>query len=379
MIATMPVARETKLTEDEKWGAIVRRDAAFDGRFVYAVRTTGVYCRPVCGAKRPRRENVEFHRAPAGAERAGFRACKRCKPNADPNEHSRKSAVARACAAIRDSQSAPDLATLARDVGMSRSHFQKVFKAQVGVTPKAFFEATRRGRVQSALQRDKRVTSAIQSSGYESAGRFYAKSSESLGMTPTAFRRRGAGETLRVAAGRCTLGVALVAASERGVCSIALGDDEVELREDLKARFCNATFVDGDASFGELVNQVVAFVDDPRKALDLPLDVRGTAFQQRVWAALTKIPFGQTRSYSEIAGLIGQPTAARAVAGTAQTIRWRSRFPVIGSCIATDRCQATAGACSGNAHCRRSNASIDKQSQIQAICTGLRRSRAISR
>lgn len=315
MIATMPATRNERLTEDKKWDAVVQRDAAFDGRFVYAVITTGVYCRPGCGAKRPRRENVEFYRASAGAERAGFRACKRCKPNADPRNDAQADAVARACTEIRDSQSAPNLEVLARDAGISRSHFQKVFKAQVGVTPKAFFDATRRDRVQSALRNNKSVTSAIHASGYDSAGRFYAKSDQTLGMTPTAFRERGAGAVLRVAAGKCSLGIVLVSASERGVCSITLGDDEGELRDDLKSRFRNATFVDGDAAFGTLVKRVVAFVDKPQKRCALPLDIRGTAFQQKVWAALTKIPFGETRSYGEIARAIGKPAAVRAVAG----------------------------------------------------------------
>lgn len=291
----------------------MRRDKKADGKFFYSVKTTNVYCRPSCGARRPRRENVRFHRTAADAERAGFRPCKRCRPNegAPGGEHT--AAVARACQFIAGADQAPDLATLARDAGMSASHFHRVFKSQTGLTPKAYAIAHRLQRIRSELPRGNSVTSAIYSAGFNSNSRFYATSSQLLGMKPSAFRAGGKGATIQFAVGQCSLGSILVAASDRGICSIALGDHSHALVKDLQERFPKAAFVSGNRDFAKLVAKVIRFVERPSAGLELPLDVQGTAFQHRVWRELCKIPCGSTRSYAELARRIGEPTAIRAV------------------------------------------------------------------
>ena len=279
-------------TDEVRWSAVQRRDPDADGRFFYSVRTTGVYCRPSCGARLPRRENVQFHASAAAAEKAGFRACR----------------------LIERAETTPGLERLARTAGMSRFHFHRVFKSVTGVTPRAYAAAHRGRRVREALSGAGTVTDAIYGAGFNSNGRFYATSAQVLGMTPTAFRAGGTGASIRFAVGECSLGSVLVAATGKGVCAILLGDDPAALLRDLEHRFPNAELVGGDAGFERVVAQVVGFVDAPRRGLDLPLDVRGTAFQQRVWQALQTIPAGQTVSYSEIARRIGRPAAVRAVA-----------------------------------------------------------------
>ena len=310
-------SRKEPVSPDEhRWLAVARRDRAADGQFVYAVKTTGVYCRPSCAARRARRANVEFHATPADAERAGFRACKRCRPNeagAAGRDHA--DAVARACRRIeRGGGAALDIAALAAAAGMSASHFHRVFKSQTGLTPKGYAAAHRARRVRDGLARAGSVTAAAYGAGFGSSGRFYAASPKILGMKPAAFRAGGAGETIRFAVGECALGSILVAASEAGVCSIALGDEPEALVEELQGRFPNAALVGGDRAFEGLVTRVVAFVERPAVGLDLPLDVRGTAFQQRVWQALCAIPSGRTCSYSDLARRLGRPRATRAVA-----------------------------------------------------------------
>lgn len=297
-----------------RWRAVVDRDPAADGVFVCAVRTTGIYCRPTCPARRPLRQNVRFHATCRDAERAGFRPCKRCRPNeASPSER-RAAAVARACRLIDQAEELPRLSELARAVGMSRYHFHRVFKAQTGLTPRSYAAARRAGRVRDELTRRKTVTEAIYGAGFRSSGRFYESSGETLGMTPTAFRAGGQGTSIRFAIGESWLGPILVAASEKGVCAILLGDDPDELARDLQDRFPDAQLVGGDADFERLVAQVVGFLQSPSVGLDLPLDIRGTAFQRRVWDALRQIPSGSTATYSEIAERIGQPRSVRAVA-----------------------------------------------------------------
>jgi len=306
--------RALQTTSDPRWPAVVGRDRAADGRFVYAVRTTGVYCRPSCRSRPARPENVEFHAGPADAERAGFRPCKRCQPDRATTADPHAETVARLCHLIEQSEQAPDLATLARNAGLSPSHLHRVFKAVTGLTPKAYARAHRAARVRDRLGRGGSVTAAIYDAGYNSNGRFYEESPRMLGMTPTRFRRGGADTTIRFAVGECSLGSILVAASNRGVCAITIGDDPDRLARDLQDRFPRAELIGGDADFERLVARAVGLVDAPQLGHDLPLDVRGTAFQRRVWEALRAIPAGRTASYAEIAQRIGAPKAVRAVA-----------------------------------------------------------------
>jgi AraC family transcriptional regulator, regulatory protein of adaptative response / methylated-DNA-[protein]-cysteine methyltransferase len=302
------------VTDTERWDAIVRRDPAGDGVFYYSVRSTGVYCRPSCAARRPRRANVAFYLTSADAERAGFRPCKRCRPTEPSLSERQATEVARACRIIEASDEFPALDTLAAAVGMSRFHFHRVFKAVTGVTPRAYAAAHRTERVRNQLTRTATVTDAIYSAGFNSNGRFYETSSKVLGMTPTAYRAGGQGAAIRFAVGQCSLGSILVAASDRGVCAILLGDDPDALTRELQDRFPNAALTGDDPEFAQWVARVIGFVEAPRLGLDLPLDVRGTAFQQRVWRALVDIPPGSTTSYAEIAQKIGAPRAVRAVA-----------------------------------------------------------------
>jgi AraC family transcriptional regulator of adaptative response/methylated-DNA-[protein]-cysteine methyltransferase len=300
--------------KDPRWAAVVARDPKADGKFFYSVRTTGVYCRPSCGSRRARRENVAFHATAAAAERAGFRPCKRCKPDQAPLASQHAATVARICRRIEAAEKLPTLAVLASDAHMSRYHFHRVFKAITGLTPRAYAAAHRAERVRRELGRSRTVTEAIFDAGFNSGGRFYATSDAVLGMTPTDYRAGGARAEIRFAIGECSLGSILVAQSEKGVCAILLGDDPDQLARDLQDRFPRANLIGADAEFEKLVAKIVGFVEAPAMGLDLPLDVRGTAFQQRVWQALRKIPVGSTASYSDIAQRIGAPKSVRAVA-----------------------------------------------------------------
>lgn len=302
------------LNDELRWHAVEQRDQRANGTFVYAVKTTGIYCRPACSAKRPRRENVEFHATSVDAERAGFRPCKRCKPSTVAAESAHAQVVAKACRVIVESVDALNLKTLADAVGMSPSHLHRIFKLHTGLTPKAFASAHRAQRVRASLSRSDTVTSAIYSAGFKSNGRFYATSRKVLGMKPTEFKLGGEGATIRFAVGQCALGSILVAASDLGICAIALGDEPDRLVKDLQDRFPKAHVIGGDKTFEKRVAQVVAFVERPSAGLQLPLHVQGTAFQQRVWEKLCAIPCGQTQAYSEIARELGDPKATRAVA-----------------------------------------------------------------
>ena len=301
-------------SDDERWEAVVRRDRRAEGHFVLCVVTTGIYCRPGCPARRPRRENVRFFARSEEAEQAGFRPCKRCRPNGLSREERHATLVAGACRLIETAEEVPGLDVLAREAGMSRYHFHRIFKAATGLTPRAYASAHRARRVREALHEGVTVTQAIHEAGFASASRFYEASGDVLGMPPSNYRRGGRAETIRFALGECSLGSILVAATARGVCAILLGDDPQALLKDVENRFANARLVGGDQSFEKLVASVVALVEAPALGHDLPLDVRGTVFQQRVWQALRDIPAGSTESYAEIATRIGAPGAARAVA-----------------------------------------------------------------
>lgn len=301
-------------SEAQRWTAVRARDANADDVFYYAVRTTGVYCRPSCAARPAKRENVSFYASIADAERAGYRPCKRCKPNEASLRERQADAIARACKAIETEEIPPNLDSLAEAAGLSRFHFHRLFKRITGLTPKAYANAHRTQRLQRELAKGARVTDAIYAAGYNSNSPFYAKSTQSLGMRPSDYRSSGKGQAIRFAVASCTLGSLLVAASERGVCAILMGDDPDALARDLQDRFREAELIGGDRKFERWVAQVVGFVEAPRIGLDLPLDLRGTTFQRRVWEALRKVPAGKTVSYAELAKRIGAPSATRAVA-----------------------------------------------------------------
>jgi AraC family transcriptional regulator of adaptative response/methylated-DNA-[protein]-cysteine methyltransferase len=274
-----------------------------------------VFCKPSCASRLARPENVRFHATAADAERAGFRPCRRCRPTAPALEQQHAATVADICRVIDAADTAPSLATLAKRAGMSPHHFHRVFKAVTGVTPRAYAAARRAERMRRALDLPTtRVTDAIYDAGFNSGGRFYEASDTMLGMTPRAYRAGGADAEIRFAVGECSLGAILVAQSQKGVCAILLGDDPDRLVRELQDRFPRAALVGGDAAFERTVARIVGFVEQPSTGLDLPLDIRGTAFQQRVWQALRKIPAGSTASYTEIARRLGMPTGARAVA-----------------------------------------------------------------
>lgn len=302
-------------TDEERWAAVARRDKDADGLFWYAVSSTGVYCRPSCGARPALRKHVSFHDSRSDVERAGFRPCLRCKPDQLPLAQRHAQMVAQACGLIAASDQEPDLASLAAACGMSRFHFHRVFKTHTGITPKAYASARRSARLQAQLTGSSTVTEAIYAAGFNSSGRFYASAPERLGMTARTYRAGGSGMAIGFAIGACSLGAILVASTDKGICAIAMGDDPDQLARELQDRFPAADIVGADRDFEAVVAQVVALVEAPEVGLALPLDLRGTLFQQRVWEALRAIPSGATVSYSELAERLGLPAGARAIAG----------------------------------------------------------------
>jgi AraC family transcriptional regulator, regulatory protein of adaptative response / methylated-DNA-[protein]-cysteine methyltransferase len=308
-------AEAASIERDPRWAAVAARDRGADGTFFYSVDTTGVYCRPSCASRRANPRNVRFHRTAADAERAGFRPCRRCRPGEPALEHVHVDKIVKICREIERAETTPTLAALARRAGLSPHHLHRVFKAVTGLTPRGYAAAHRSRRVRRQLEDTTRtVTDAIYEAGFNSSGRFYETAGEVLGMTPTAYRAGGVDTEIRFAVGRCSLGSILVAQSARGVCAISLGDDPDALVQGLQDRFPRATLIAGDTAFEQTVARVVALVETPSRGCDLPLDVRGTAFQQRVWEALRRIPPGTTVSYAELAARVGAPGGARAVA-----------------------------------------------------------------
>lgn len=302
-------------TDDQRWAAMQTRDAGADGHFVYAVRTTGVYCQPSSTARLPKRVNVVFFDSAAAAEAAGYRASRRTQGDAGRVAAERAAVVARACRLIESSETPPSLDALASAVGMSPFHFHRLFKAETGLTPKAYSSAYRARRLREELSSaEASITDAIYDSGFNSNSRFYEASGQLLGMRARDYRAGGAGATIRFAVGQCSLGAILVAQSQRGICAILLGDDPDRLVRDLQDQFPKAEIIGCDGEFEQLIAQVVGFIEAPSLGLQLPLDVQGTAFQERVWRALREIPPGSTASYTDIAARIGSPKAVRAVA-----------------------------------------------------------------
>ena len=308
------VSAASRSRDAKRWAAVVQRDKAPDAGFFVAVVTTGIYCRPWCPSRLPKRANVSFYATAAEARAAGFRACKRCKPDERVLAALDGAKVTEACRQIEMAEVAPSLAQLAEVSGLSRYHFHRLFKAVTGVTPKAYAAAGRNSRVRSELADSKTVTEAIHNSGFNSNGRFYAASNAVLGMTPADYRQGGRNAVIRFAVGDCSLGSILVAASPKGVCAVLLGNAPEALLRDLQDRFPKAELIGGDRAFENLAAKVIAVVDEPGQRLDLPLDVRGTAFQHLVWTALRDIPPGATASYTDIAKRIGRPKSVRAVA-----------------------------------------------------------------
>ena len=302
------------IPEDTCLDAVRRRDAQYDGRFYYAVATTGVYCNPSCAARPALRHNMAFHASREAAEQAGYRPCKRCRPDLPPRAEREAATVAAACRFIEAAETPPSLQALAAEAGLSPHHFHRLFRRVAGITPKAYAAAHRQARVQQHLSAGAEVTAAIYESGFNSSGRFYESASGMLGMTPTRYRNGGQGETIGYAFGHATLGRVLVAEAGRGLCAILLGDTEAELAAELRARFPAAILAAAAPAFQAMVVRVVAAVDRPGEAHGLPLDIRGTAFQRRVWEVLGAIPAGRTMSYREVAARLGAPSAARAVA-----------------------------------------------------------------
>lgn len=304
----------TPVEHDPRWARVLARDASADGQFVYAVKTTGVYCQPSSPSRLPRPENVEFFDSPADAEAAGYRPSRRAGPDQTTVRAQQAALVAQACRHIEAADTPPTLDALAQDAGLSPYHFHRLFKSVTGLTPKAYADAHRARKLRAQLGRGSSVTEAIYDAGFNASSRFYEASDNVLGMTASRYRAGGAQTTIRFAVGECSLGSILVAQSDRGICAILMGDDPDALVRDLQDTFPKAELIGGDAGFEDLVAKVVGFVEAPSIGLDLPLDVRGTAFQERVWQALREVPPGSTTSYTEIAARIGAPQAVRAVA-----------------------------------------------------------------
>jgi len=307
--------RSAPVVDDPRWARIVARDKTADGHFWYSVSSTGIYCRPSCPSRTANLKNIQLHDSLESARATGFRPCKRCKPDGPSNETENAALVAKACRMIDDSEEEPSLKELADAVCRSPSYFHRVFKAATGVTPKGYAVAQRAAKIRQGLASSGSVTEAIYDAGFNSSGRFYEKSTDMLGMTPSQYRAGGENEELKFAVGQTSLGAILVASSRKGVAAILLGDDPDALVRNLQDRFPKAHLIGADHDYETLVARVVGYVEQPRIGLNLPLDVRGTAFQQRVWQALREIPVGETVSYAEIARRIGAPRAIRAVAG----------------------------------------------------------------
>jgi len=302
--------------DDSRWQAVMERDPRADGAFFYAVSTTGVFCRPSCGARTPLRTNVSFYREASEARRAGFRACKRCKPETAAPQQRQMELVVDACRWIERAEREPSLGELSRALGFSPYHFSRVFKSLVGVTPKQYAIAHRSRIAAKNLKTSKDVTSAIYESGYGASSRFYASARRRHGMTATELRKGGEGIAIRIAFRDSSLGLVAVAATERGICAVLFGASQRELEADLKDRFPKALVevAESGSDFERWVEQTVDCLEGTSKARDLPLDVRGTAFQELVWRALREIPAGRTATYTEVAERIDRPNAARAVA-----------------------------------------------------------------
>jgi AraC family transcriptional regulator of adaptative response/methylated-DNA-[protein]-cysteine methyltransferase len=306
--------------EERCWQAVLTREASYDGSFVYGVRSTGIYCRPICPSRRPKREQVLFFAQPAAAEQAGFRACQRCRPSAGASSEAQLQLARRACRLI---EAHPDqaltLADLGAQIGISPHHLQRVFKRVIGITPRQYADACRLDRLKARLKEGDNVTTALYEAGYGSSSRLYEQAPERLGMTPATYRRGGAGAQISYAIADSPLGRLLVAATERGVCFVSLSDGDAAMEAALASEYPAAAIQREDTRLGAWLAQIVSHLSGEQRQLDLPLDVQATAFQWRVWQALKAIPNGDTRSYGQVAEALGDRNAARAVARACAT------------------------------------------------------------
>jgi AraC family transcriptional regulator of adaptative response/methylated-DNA-[protein]-cysteine methyltransferase len=318
-------------TDDQRWEAVLRRDRAADGRFVTGVLTTGIYCRPSCAARHPKRENVRFFADGAAARATGLRACLRCKPDDIARD---AEGVAKAVALIERSETPPTLEEMAAEAGYAPHHFHRLFRKRTGVTPAAYARAVRAKRMEVALKSEDRVTDAIYEAGFSGPGRFYEAAEQRLGMAPSAWRRGGGGAVIRWATAETSFGPIVVAATERGICRLSFGGPEI-----LAQDFPQATVEPGGPEMAALVEQAVAVVEEPGRAHDLPLDVRGTAFQEAIWRELSQIPAGESVSYAALAARVGRPGATRA-AGTACGA---NPVPILIPCHRARRSDGSAG------------------------------------
>ena len=338
-------------SDELRWAAVVARDSAADGTFYYSVASTGVYCRPSCPSRLARRKNVGFHASCEAAERAGFRACKRCRPKEPSLSQRNAKLVERACRLIESAEPTPDLAMLAKSLALSPYHFHRIFKTLTGLTPKGYAGACRASRVRNTLPTSKTVTRALYDAGFRSHGQFYAAAVGFLGMTPSRYRAGGADTEIRFAIGECSLGSILVGATTKGVCAIFLGEDPQTVLNELQRRFAHAELLGGDADFEKLVSRVIEFVDRAHLGLDFPLDVRRTAFQQRVWQTLSETGVGETMSYADLAKRIGGPKAVRAVAKACAANAVAVAIPCIASSTRTAVFPATAAGSPASERC----------------------------
>jgi AraC family transcriptional regulator of adaptative response/methylated-DNA-[protein]-cysteine methyltransferase len=304
-----------EVDEAARWAAVQARDARFDGAFFYGVRSTGIYCKPSCPSRRPGRAQVAFFHSTEAAEAGGFRACRRCRPREASGGDPRAGMVERACRAIEaHAEGTVSLAALGAQLGVSPYHLQRTFKSVTGVTPRQYQAARRVGRFKRRIETGGAVAEAIYDAGFGSSSRLYERAGAELGMTPAVYARGGSGERITYTIAGCALGRLLVAATGRGLCAVRLGDSDAELESALAAEFRAAEIHRDAAALGEWVGTILRHLEGEQTSLDLPLDVRATAFQRRVWEELRRIPYGATRSYGDVARAVGQPSAVRAVA-----------------------------------------------------------------
>ena len=319
MMTTNQAGLKACTTTDDRWTAVLTRDANVDGQFVYAVSSTGIYCKPSCASRRPRRDRVVFFDRADHAVRAGYRACRRCKPDAASTVDPWIEKVRRACVYLANVDGHVSLAHLAARLGGSPYHLQRSFKRLVGVTPREYAEACRLRKMKRSLRRGERVTEALLDAGYSSSSRFYEQAASKLAMKPPVYRRGAAGKEIAYAIGDSPLGRLLVAATSKGICAVFLSESDTKLERALKDEFPAATFAAGHTGLGTWMREIVRHLEGRRPRLELPLDIQATAFQWQVWNALSRIPYGETRTYKEVAASIGRPSAVRAVAHACAT------------------------------------------------------------